>query len=451
MSMAADVPLWMFLLSVLAGYLLGVVSGLVPGIHTNNFALVLLALSPALSERGIPLVCIAAMILANSLSHTFHDIIPAIFLGAPSDDMALAVLPGHTMLLEGRGAEAIRLSALGSAGSVALALVIAVPMSLLFRHVYPIIQNYIAWILLFVVLVMLISERGEYVHGQGSLVHWKGRFYALLIFLISGSLGLFAFNMEHLMRPLMSFGEPSILLPLLSGLFGASQLIISLMSDPVIPVQFASRMELERKRIFRGILVGGSSGSLVAWMPGISSSIATVFARLFIREDLKKDSNKNSIYSFEDDQGLDPAKEFIVSISGVNTCNAIFGLMALVVIGRSRSGAMVAIDELLGSLSFDTSLVVLFLCAVSLTAIFSYFSTVRLGDSLHYRLSELDYPLLCYAVLGLLVIMSLLFTGPFGLLIFIIATPVGMISSFLKIRRSHAMGVIMLPVILYFI
>jgi putative membrane protein len=131
MSILTDVPLWTFLVSVLAGYILGVVSGLVPGIHTNNFALILLAFSPFLSEKGLPVVCVASMILANSISHTFHDIIPSIFLGAPGEDTALAVLPGHTLLLEGHGPQAVRLSALGSAGSVVLSMLTVIPLSLI--------------------------------------------------------------------------------------------------------------------------------------------------------------------------------------------------------------------------------------------------------------------------------------------------------------------------------
>ncbi|MDW7733408.1 MAG: tripartite tricarboxylate transporter permease, partial [Methanolobus sp.] len=229
-----EISFVMFVLSILAGYSLGVFSGLVPGIHTNNFALILLALSPFLAENGMPVFYVAVMILSNSVAHTFHDIIPAIFLGAPSDDMALAVLPGHTLLLEGRGAEAIRLSALGSAGSVAFAVFIAVPLSLLFKTAYELIQSYLAWILILVVVIMILTEKGESVHGQGSLAHWKFRFYAILVFMLSGSLGVLAFNTEYLMNPVVSLGEPSILLPLLSGLFGSSQLIISLMSSPVI-------------------------------------------------------------------------------------------------------------------------------------------------------------------------------------------------------------------------
>nr|WP_321498495.1 tripartite tricarboxylate transporter permease [uncultured Methanolobus sp.] len=452
MSPVTEVSIFTFLLSVFAGYILGVISGLIPGIHTNNFALVLLAFAPYLSEHGIPLVCIAAMILANSLSHTFHDIIPAIFLGAPGDDLALAVLPGHTLLLEGRGAEAIRLSALGSAGSVALALITAYPLSMAFSSVYPFIQEYIAWILILVVVVMIFTEKGE-PDKHGILQRIRYPLSALLVFTLCGLLGVFAFGKESLMHPFMSIGEPSILLPLLSGLFGSSQLIISLMSHPLIPYQFSSRMELERKRIVRGIVVGGTSGSLVAWLPGVSSSIATVFARLFIKEDFdkidKKGYNAHDIGTSEDSV-TDSAKEFIVSISGVNTCNAIFGLLALVVIGKSRSGAMVAINELLGGIDLNPPLVLLFLLAISVTAILSYYSTVFLGDNIHRVLYGFDYSLLCYAVLTLLFFMCLIFTGLFGLMIFLIATSMGMLPSFLGIRKSHAMGVIILPVILYF-
>ncbi|TGC08748.1 tripartite tricarboxylate transporter permease [Methanolobus halotolerans] len=445
-----EISFVLFILSVLAGYFLGVFSGLVPGIHTNNFALVLLALSPFLSDNGIPLFYVAVMILSNSVAHTFHDIIPAIFLGAPNDDMALAVLPGHTLLLEGRGAEAIRLSALGSAGSVAFALVIALPLSMLIKSAYGHIQSYLALILIFVVIVMILTEKGEFVHGQGSLSRWKFRSYAILVFLLSGSLGVLAFNTEHLMAPLIFLGEPSILLPLLSGLFGSSQLIISLMSSPVIPAQLRCRIELGSKRIFRGIFVGGLSGSLVAWLPGISSSVATVFARLFIREESGEDQERFGRYGNEE-LLLDPAKEFIVSVSGVNTCNAIFALVALAVIGKSRNGAMVVIGGLLGGIELDISSMVLFLCAVSLTAILSYFSTIYIGDRVHGTLSKMNYPLLCYMVLAVLSVIVLLFTGIYGLMIFAVSTSIGMLAPFLKVRKSHAMGVILLPVILYFL
>jgi len=446
--LGSEVSIVMLLLSVLVGYLLGVFSGLIPGIHTNNFALVLVALSPIMTGYGISPFYAAVIILSNAIAHTFHDVIPAVFLGAPDGDMALAVLPGHRLLLDGFGAEAIRLSALGSAGSVVFSLILALPLVAIFSSAYPVIQEYLGWLLLFITLLMIATEKGEYTIGQGSLVHYKYKAYALLLFLISGVLGLIAFEMEGLMIPLVKFVAPSVLLPLLSGLFGASQLIISLLSRSSIPPQTFAKMTLPRKQIIRGIVTGSAAGSVVAWLPGISSSIAAVVARLFIKSDFDKE---NCTHMDTGDIDNNASKEFIVSVSGVNTSNAIFGLFALFVIGKARSGAMVAVNDLLDTSMFDMFLIIIFLAVILLTALLSYFSTIAIGNNIHRLLSKIDYPKLCMGVLIGLALMVFVFTGLFGLLIFLIATPIGMLAPFMKIRKTHAMGVILLPVILYFL
>lgn len=455
--LTGEISIYLILLSILAGYLLGIFSGLVPGIHTNNFALLLVALSPMMGEYGIQPFYIAVIILSNSIAHTFHDVIPAVFLGAPDSDMALAVLPGHRLLLDGFGAEAIRLSALGSAGSVVFSMVIVLPLAAIFSIAYPFLQEHIAWVLIFIVFLMVATEKGEYIIGQGSLAHYKYKAYAMVLFLLSGILGLFAFEMEGLMKPVISFGEPSILLPLLSGLFGASQLVISLLTHSTIPPQTFAKMTLSGKRIVRGIITGSVAGSIVAWLPGISSAIAAVLARLVIRKDFDSESEDEGEV---DSDGVDAgSKEFIVSVSGVNTSNAIFGLVALSVIGKTRSGAMVAINDVLGVangmtagvITLDTSTLLLFFGVILLTAFLSYFSTIMIGNNVHRVLSRIDYSKLCVGVLVGLALMVFVFTGFFGLLIFIIATPIGMLAPFLKVRKSNAMGVILLPVILYFI
>lgn len=460
-----EVSLFLVFFSVLAGYLLGIFSGLLPGIHTNNFALALVALAPFLAENGIAPFYIALIILSNAVSHTFHDIIPSVFLGAPDGDTALAVLPGHRLLLEGAGAEAVRLSALGSAGSVVISIFFVLPFSLFFGAVYPYLQDYMAWVLLTIVFIMLATEKGEEIKGQGSLAKYRYKALALLLFLITGILGLFAFSRENLLVPVISFGQASILLPLLSGLFGASQLVISLLTSSEIPAESVSRFELSRKRILRGVFTGSTAGSLVAWLPGVSSAIAALLAGLFVKSDfdrgsIKKETSepvsggkRSSLFSdpCEDRQTLESSKEFIVSVSGVNTSNAIFGLVALLVIGKTRSGAMAAVNEILGIGSLGFQVILLFFTAILLAALFSYFSTVWIGNNAHHMLRKLDYTKLCAGVLAGLAITVFLFTGLFGLFIFIISTPIGMLPSFMNIRKSHAMGVILLPVILYFI
>lgn len=430
-----ELSLTLLIISLFLGFLLGIISGLTPGIHVNNFALILVALSPLFLELGFAPFYIAVIILANSVTQTFIDIIPSIFLGAPEADTALAVLPGHALLMEGRGAEAVRLSAIGSAGAVVVALLMAVPLGFFFMNIYGTIEAYIGWILILIVIVMIATENGEVVEGQGSLVHFKFKGYAVMLFIISGLLGMFAFDNTDKMSPLVTFGEPSILLPLLSGLFGASMLVLSLMTKSEIPPQQkACRFVLPRKRIVRGMLTGSTAGSFVAWLPGVSSAVGTIIARLLVREEKDADSSK----------------EFMISLSGANTANAIFSLVALFIIQRARSGAMVAIDGLINVNEWELSTIIILLIVIIYISIISYYTTIYLGDRIAGFLSRINYSKLCAAVLAGLTLMVIMFTGWFGLVIFLISTPVGMVASFAKIRKTHAMGVILLPVIMYF-
>jgi putative membrane protein len=419
-----ELSLTLLIISLFLGFLLGIISGLTPGIHVNNFALILVALSPLFLDMGFAPFYIAVIILANSVTQTFLDIIPSIFLGAPEADTALAVLPGHALLMEGRGAEAVRLSAIGSAGAVVAALLMAVPLGFFFMNIYGTIEAYIGWILVLIVVVMIATENGEVVEGQGSLVHFKFKGYAVMLFIISGLLGMFAFDNTDKMSPLVTFGEPSILLPLLSGLFGASMLVLSLMTKSEIPPQQkACRFVLPGKRIARGVLTGSAAGSFVAWLPGVSSAVGTIIARLLVREEKDADSSK----------------EFMISLSGANTANAIFSLVALFVIQRARSGAMVAIDGLINVNEWELSTIIILLIVIIYISIISYYTTIYLGDRIAGFLSKINYSKLCTAVLAGLTLMVIIFTGWFGLVIFLISTPVGMIASFAKIRKTHAM------------
>jgi putative membrane protein len=431
-----DISLTLLIISIFFGFFLGIISGITPGIHVNNFALLLVALSPFLQSIGFAPFYIAVVILSNSIAHTFLDIIPSIFLGAPEPDTALAVLPGHALLMEGKGAEAVRLSAIGSAGAVVVSLLMAVPMGFFFLNIYDAISAYIGWILVLIVVLMIATENGEVVEGQGSLVHLKFKMYALILFFISGVLGIFAFDNQGMMQPLVKFGEPSILLPLLSGLFGASMLVIALMTKSKIPPQQKTcRFELSQKRIMRGMVTGSAAGSFVAWLPGVSSTVGTIIARLLVREE----------------KGADSSKEFMVSISSANTSNAIFSLIALFIIEKTRSGAMVAIDRLVNIKERELSIIIILLIVIVYVSVISYYTTIYLGDRIAGFLSGINYSKLCGAVLAGLSFMVFMFTGWFGFTVFLISTPIGMIASFAKIRKTHAMGVIMLPVILYFL
>ncbi|HNR58091.1 MAG TPA: tripartite tricarboxylate transporter permease [Methanothrix sp.] len=416
----------LLLISLFVGFILGIFSGLTPGLHSNNFAALLLAISPALLRVGLDPLDLATAILAASVSHTFLDIIPSIFIGAPDADTALAVLPGHEMMLEGRGIEAVRLSALGSASSILVALALIVPLSLLFGRFYDPFMDHVGLVLLAIAAVTILTERGEVIEGQGSLAPLKYKLIALLLFLTSGLLGTFAFGHQDLARSPLGF-QPEVLMPLLGGLFGASMLLISLGSRAEVPDQRETAFEMPARTISKAAFLGGFAGSVVAWVPGVTPAVATVATRF----------------------GSDcSGREFLISVSGVNTANALLTMVALLVVGRPRSGAAVAIEELV---ELDGRLLLFMVTVVVFVSILSYLATLAAGRAAAEFVRRLNYRRLCIAVLALLTALTYAFTGTFGLFLYLVSTVVGLMAPFAGVRKTHAMGVLMVPLLTYYL
>ena len=170
------VPLFLAVcLFTVLGAGLGIITGLVPGVHVNNVALMVVALSPALAGfiiaifgQGLPVeevsILMVAIIVGCLITHTFLDVIPSVFLGAPDPDMALSVLPGHRLMLEGKGYAAIKCSALGSFGAVLMAMIFLLPTRLLMGspvNAYDKMWPFIHLILIFIVLLLILNEGGE--------------------------------------------------------------------------------------------------------------------------------------------------------------------------------------------------------------------------------------------------------------------------------------------------
>src|SRR3989344_5136920 len=107
------------IVAISIGVLAGIVTGLTPGIHINLVSVSLITISPFLLQYTSPLI-ITIMIIAMGITHTFLDAIPSIFLGAPDPETALLILPGHKMMLKGKGYEAVILTVIGSIISLIL-------------------------------------------------------------------------------------------------------------------------------------------------------------------------------------------------------------------------------------------------------------------------------------------------------------------------------------------
>ena len=147
--------------SLFFGVMLGSLTGLIPGFHVNNVALILLALSPALLDLGIPLASVAAIIVSTGTVHTFLNYIPSALIGAPDGDTALSLLPGHRMLLSGNAARGVAWSARGSQ----LGLFLSLPLIVLARIAfgpelgwYDDLRSVLPFVLLSISFLLLATE-----------------------------------------------------------------------------------------------------------------------------------------------------------------------------------------------------------------------------------------------------------------------------------------------------
>ncbi len=170
-------PISIIVVAIVAvmGALLGASCALVPGLHSNTLALILLALfapiSYVLSRLASFLCCgvpgsllFAVLLVAAATSHSFADFVPSTFLGVPDEDTALSMLPAHRLLKSGQGLDAIRHAALGSLCGSLLAIILAMPLQLALRPpsiVGELLDSCVLYLLISVVVLLVLTERGH--------------------------------------------------------------------------------------------------------------------------------------------------------------------------------------------------------------------------------------------------------------------------------------------------
>ena len=392
------------LTGVAAGVVLGTISGLLPGIHVNTMAGGLLSLQVALIPVFGPEVLAAAMVAAL-VTHTFLDSIPSTFLGIPDADTAVSVIPAHALCLEGCGEEAVRISALGSAAGFLAAL----PVALVLLLLAPLFQGYLDW----GVALILIGVAGYLVMFSESPL------YAGLVFLVSGALGIFTFHFSFLGSG--PFGLSGLLMPLLSGLFGISLLILS--GRGSIPDQHFEGIQLSRPAMVRAGLTGTIAGVVVGWLPGLSNASANAVVA--------------SVADYERDR-----RGYLFATSAANTVNAIAGLVAFYAIARTRNGVMVALAAI------EVPPLDVLLASAACAAVCGYLLTIMLGSTA-WRFAGIDRNGLTISVIAFITLVSFLLCGVFGLLILLFATLLGLVPRLLNIPQVFCMGAVTLPVILF--
>jgi len=397
------------LIALIVGVAIGSVTGLTPGIHINLVAFFLLSLVTAGYFTGISPIILAVFIVSLSISHTFVDFIPSIFLGAPDEDSVLSVLPGHEMLIKGQGYEAVLLTLIGSSIGIILILLFTPLFIFFLPKIYESARLIMFFILILVSLFLFYFEKNN-------------RVWAIIIFFLAGFLGIASMN--------LNLKEP--LLPLLTGLFGASSLITSISKKQKLPGQRIIKLKqlgIKKENIAKTIFASIIASPLCSFLPGLGSGQAAV-----IGSEVTGDLDR---------------KEFLILLGSINTIVMGLSFVTLYTIQKSRTGSAVAISKLLESFSFDFLLIIL--ATIFISGILGFFLTIFLAKIFSKIISKINYNKLSLGILIFLSIVILVFSGFLGFLVFIISTSLGLTCIYSGVRRTHLMGCLLLPTILYYI
>jgi len=393
---------------LLVGILAGTITGLIPGIHVNLIGIFIVSLSASLLSSITP-IYLVVFIASMAIAHTFIDFIPSIFLGCPDTDTELSILPGHELLKKGQGYQAIILTCYGSLAAIFILILISFPSILIISK----IKNFIPLLipgLLILVLFFLISLENK-------------KLSALFVLLLTGFLGILILNPNEILGKSIELTQP--LFPLLTGLFGSSMLVLSIKNKTQIPKQKITKPKI---KILKPTLGAVIASPLCSFLPGLGSGQAAIIGNTISKTD---------------------KKGFLVLLGATNTLVMGFSFISLYIISKTRTGAAIAIQEIIGTLSWK--ILILILMVVLISGIISFFLTTFLAKFFSQKITKIDYTTLSIITLIFLGIIVFLVSGFLGLVILIASTFTGIYCISLKVKRTNMMGCLLIPTIIFYL
>ena len=407
-------------IACLLGVGIGTITGMTPGIHVNTAGAIIFAVSTILLSFVNPeFLCV--LMVSMSIAHALLEFVPSMLLGVPEEGTALTVLPGHKMVLEGRSKEAIRIVSIGGFGAIIVTILLLPIFAIVLPPTYELLKP-VTWILLLIASIYLIYKVTSTL---------KGFLWSLLLFILSGILGWIIFQ-----APLSSGIS---LMCLFSGLFGISTIIFSLNDNSTIPHQNKFyELDLDSAKI-KSIITGGTTGAILGFLPGFGPAQGSVIAQYASGQSNNDDENTTN---------------FLLAISGLNTSDCLFSLIAIYLIGNPRSGIAVYMSYLISE--FNLSHLIVFIFASLIAVSLSLALCLKLGDSFSKLMSGINYRKLSIAVIILQVILLYIFglyyqaPLPYLTLMLITSTAMGLLPHYLDVGKSHLMGVLIIPAIIIY-
>ncbi|MFA5020261.1 MAG: tripartite tricarboxylate transporter permease [Candidatus Pacearchaeota archaeon] len=391
------------LLAILAGIIAGTICGLLPGIHINLVGAVLVSSAVFLLNFASPIIIII-FIVSMAITQTFVDFIPSIFLGAPDEETALSVLPGHELLKKGKGYEAVMFAIYGCIFSIPIILIISV----LFIYLLPQFEKSIN---LFIPYILILSS-------IFLISHETNKIKALIVFILSGFLGIAVLN-SNINQPF---------LPMLTGLFGASSLVIAIKSKVKIQKQTISFQKIKKSKLLKPMIAASLSSPLCCFLPGFGSGQAAVIGASIANPDKKL---------------------FLTMLGAINMMGISLSFVVLYSIEKTRTGMAVNIQQITETITLNNLLTIIL--TICLVGIISFYLTKKLAIISAKYIHKINYTWLSILTLIFISIVVLIFSGFFGFFIFIISASTGLYGILTGVKRINLMGCLIIPVILFYL
>ncbi len=244
----------------------------------------------------------------------------------------------------------------------------------------------------------------------------KNKVIAVFIFFASGMIGLLSskFPLDNTL----------ILFPIFSGFFGLSMLFLQIRDKTKIPKQNNKKIIFSRRSLNRSVVLGSLGGIFSGFLPGVGSSEIATLATV----------EKND-------------KSFLTTIGALSMANIILSILSLWLIGKSRSGLAIVVNQL-AEIGFNE---VIFIMLLSLVIVgIAAIITLKLTKSFLSVIQKIKYDYISKFVIIIIVVSTFIFTGFYGLFLLLLCTSLGIFVNTSRVKRGNLMGVLILPTILFY-
>ncbi len=414
----------------LAGTLVSAVVGCLPAMHVYNIAMLLIAFHAAVSRSawGSDPYIVMPFMMGLIVGWAMINTIPTVFLGAPDESAILMVFPTQKYLMQGRGYEATMLSAIGALGGVACLLLTAPLLPKILPIARSVLNPNLFWILVLILAYMVMSEfpRGGD-RGPNRLARfldaWKSLAAGILTLVLSGWLGFILLRKS----PVPADFAFSNIMPAFVGLFGVPWVIQNIISGAEIPKQYIPRsVDCSAFIAFRGISAGFLGGFFAAFFPIVTGGIGGLLAG--------HATAQNDERSFIISQGT---SKFVYYVGA-------FMLLFVPMASLTRGGLANMLRTMF--IPRGPADYAMILAAMAVSTAVSFVLLSLLARLVILFIQRIDYRYASYATILIMVSLIVGFTGLNGLGVMVVATAIGLIPIAFHSRRSHCMGVLLIPV-----